>query len=174
MSRTKAMRRPSRANLLALLAKAGREHSDATVLFHATVAQLLDLNLTDYKTLGVLQRLGPLTAGEIAQHTGLASASVTNLVDRLEDKGFVRRMDDASDRRRVIVDPVREKIAGVEHVFASTRQSLARLYDGYSDKELAVIADFLARNAARLRAETAKLDGNSSLTRSSRSKAGQG
>jgi hypothetical protein len=30
-----------------------------------------------------------MSAGEIARHAGLATASVTNLVDRLERKGFV-------------------------------------------------------------------------------------
>ena len=148
----------SRAELLASLAQAGREHSDATVLFHATVARMLELNLTDYKALGVLERLGALSAGDIGRHTGLASASVTNLLDRLERKGFVRRVDDPADRRRVLVEAVREKLSGAERVFASTRQSVARLYDGYSEKELAVIADFLRRNAERLRAETARLE----------------
>jgi DNA-binding MarR family transcriptional regulator len=157
MSSAKTGKRPSRGALLATLARAGREHSDATVLFHATVAERLGLNLTDYKALGILQRLGALTAGELARHTGLATASVTNLLDRLEHKGFVRRTSDPRDRRRVLAQPVPEKLAEAERVFASTRASLTRLYQGYSDKELAAIADFLRRNAARLRTETEKL-----------------
>ena len=63
-----------------------RENSDATVLFHSTMANLLGLHPTDYKVLGILQRLGALSAGEIAQQSGLAPASVTNLIDRLENK----------------------------------------------------------------------------------------
>ena len=43
-------------------------------------------------------------------------------------------------------------------MFASAQRSLARLFEPYSDRDLAVIADFLGRNAERLRAETAKLD----------------
>jgi DNA-binding MarR family transcriptional regulator len=128
------------------------------VLFHATMARLLDLNVTDYKTMSVLQRLGPMSAGEIAQHTGLATASVTNLVDRLERKGFVRRVHDAADRRRVMVEPIAEHVDEAHRRFASARQSLARFYDRYTDEELAVIADFLSRNTERLRAETKKID----------------
>jgi DNA-binding MarR family transcriptional regulator len=146
-----------REELVERLARVGREHSDATVLFHAAQAQLLELHLTDYKTLGVLQRVGPLPAGEIARVTGLATASVTNLIDRLERKGFVRRVDDPADRRRVLVEAVPERTNSAAPRFASTRRSLARLYERYSDKELAVIADFLTRNAERLRDETAKL-----------------
>jgi DNA-binding MarR family transcriptional regulator len=135
----------------------GRDHSDATVLFHATIASLLDLHPTDYKVLGILERLGPLRAGEIAQRSGLANASVTNLIDRLEHKGFVRRALDPADRRRVMVEAIGGRLTKARSLFASTRRSLARLYDRYSDRDLFVIADFLHHNAERLRRETSKL-----------------
>lgn len=147
----------SRAALLARLAKAGRENSDATVFFHATLARGLALNPTDYKAMDVLERLGPMSAGDIAAHTGLAAASVTNLIDRLEEKGFVRRVDDPQDRRRVLVEPIAEKLARARPLFRSTQQSLAQFYERYSEQELEVIADFLERNAERLQNETRKL-----------------
>lgn len=147
----------SRQEMLEALARVGREHSDATVLFHSTIASLLDLHPTDYKVLGILERAGPLSAGEIARQSGLANASVTNLIDRLVEKGFVRRIADPADGRRVMVEAAAERVSGAASLFASTRRSLARLYDHYSDRDLVVVADFLERNAARLRAETAKL-----------------
>jgi DNA-binding MarR family transcriptional regulator len=75
----------------------------------------------------------------------------------------VRRVHDSEDRRRILVEPVAERVAEARRLFASTRQSLARLYDNYSEEELAVIADFLHRNAERLRAETARLDQGSQV-----------
>jgi DNA-binding MarR family transcriptional regulator len=149
--------RVSRAEILEELARVGREHSDATVLFHGSIASLLDLHTTDYKVLGILERLGPLSAGEIARRSGLAAASVTNLIDRLERKGFVQRVADPADRRRVMVEAVSDRLTNARSLFASTRRSLAQLLDRYSDRELAVIADFLHHNAERLRAETSKL-----------------
>jgi DNA-binding MarR family transcriptional regulator len=149
---------PARKRILEELARVGREHSDATVLFHGTIASRLGLHPTDYKALGILERLGPMSAGEIARHSGLATASVTNLVDRLEEKGFVRRVRDDADRRRVLVEPVRDRISAGRELFASTVESLARLFERYSERELSVVADFLARNAERLREETSKLD----------------
>jgi DNA-binding MarR family transcriptional regulator len=148
-----------RQEILDELARVGREHSDATVLFHSSIASLLDLHPTDYKVLGILERLGPLSAGEIARHTGLANASVTNLIDRLEQKGFVRRVADPADGRRVMVEAVADRLTKARSLFASTRRSLARLYDRYSDRDLAVIADFMHQNAERLRVETSKLTG---------------
>lgn len=157
MKPKQAPMRPTRRQILETLRRAGRENSDATVLFHSTMANLLGLHPTDYKVLGILQRLGSLTAGEIARQSGLAPASVTNLIDRLEGKGFVRRTEH-HDRRRVVVEPVAERLSEAPRRFASMQRSLARLFDLYSDPELAVIADFLGRNAQRLRTETAKLE----------------
>ena len=149
-------RKRTRSDLLALLARVGREHSDATVLFHSTMAGRMGLHPTDYKVLGILERVGALTAGELARSSGLATASVTDLIDRLEGKGFVRRVRDETDRRRILVQPAIDRLAAGKQHFDSARRSLARLYDDYSERELGVIADFLARNAERLRTETEK------------------
>jgi DNA-binding MarR family transcriptional regulator len=149
--------RLSRGEILDELARVGRENSDATVLFHASVASLLGLHPTDYKVLGILERSGQLSAGEIARVSGLATASVTNLIDRLEQKGFVRRVADPTDRRRVMVEAIADRLSGARSLFDSTRRSLAQLYDRYSDRDLSVIADFLRQNAERLRVETRKL-----------------
>jgi DNA-binding MarR family transcriptional regulator len=148
-----------RSEVLEALRRAGREHSDATVLFHAAVAAQLGLNPTDHKTMSILEREGPMTAGEIADRTGLATASVTALVDRLEQRGFVRRVRDPNDRRRVIVEPVPEGVAKFSPFFESPGRSLSWLLARYSAEELRVILDFLGRSTERLRSETTKLTG---------------
>lgn len=154
------MRTAARKRILEELARVGREHSDATVLFHASIASLLGLHPTDYKVVGLLERLGPLSAGEVARHSGLATASVTNLLDRLEHKGFVRRVRDTEDRRRVLIELVRDRLSAGRALFGSTIESLSKLFARYSDRELEVIADFLRRNADRLREETRQLSGD--------------
>jgi DNA-binding MarR family transcriptional regulator len=152
----------ARGKILEELARVGRQHSDASVLFHAAMASRLGLHPTDYKALSILERLGAMTAGDLSRHSGLATASVTNLIDRLERRGFVRRVDDPRDRRRVLVEASVDRVAAARKLFESTRKSLTRLYERYTVPELAAIADFLARNAARLRDETAKLELDSS------------
>lgn len=145
--------KPSRAELLATLRRVGREHGDATVLFHSALAAKLGLHPTDYKALGVLDRLGPLSAGELGRHTGLAAASVTNLIDRLEARGFLRREPDPTDRRRLVLRADVSDLTDNEF-FASSQRSIARMWERYTDSELAVILDFLGDTAERLRART--------------------
>ncbi|WP_081809487.1 MarR family winged helix-turn-helix transcriptional regulator [Mycobacterium sp. URHB0044] len=146
----------SRSELLAELQRVGREHSDATVLFHSTLAAEVGLHPTDYKALGILDRLGPMSAGELAHHTGLAAASVTNLIERLVTKGLLRREPDPADRRRVLLSAEVSQLTDNEF-FRSWQRAATQVWERYSDTELAVILDFLADTAQRLRARTEAL-----------------
>lgn len=108
----------------------------------------------------LILRLGPLPAGEIARHTGLATASVTGLIDGLERKGFVQRRRDARDRRRVIVEPVMEKIEALAPCFAMFRQLTGELLDAYSEEEIEIILDVMARVTDFMRRATERLRAN--------------
>ncbi|KWX02403.1 Transcriptional regulatory protein [Carbonactinospora thermoautotrophica] len=149
-----------RAELLAALHEAGRNHSNAAVMFHAAVSARMGLGATEEKTLDLLERLGPLTAGEIAERSGLAPASVSGLIDRLERKGFVRRVRDTADRRRVIVEIDHDRIAGFGALFEGLVRRLNDLYASYTDDQLELILDFLRRSASIQRDATAELTGD--------------
>jgi DNA-binding MarR family transcriptional regulator len=132
-----------RKKLLEELSAVGRENSNAVVMFHSAVAAKMGLGMTEEKALDLLERLGPLTAGDLAQHTGLVPASVSGLIDRLEAKGFVRRIKGTTDRRRVVVEINYERIAGFGRLFDGLVAGLTELYAGYSDEQLELILDFL-------------------------------
>jgi DNA-binding MarR family transcriptional regulator len=147
-----------RAELLEELALAGRAMSAATVMFHATVAALQGLSATEEKALDLLERFGPLTAGELAKRAGLAPASVTGLINRLEGKGFARRIAHPDDRRSILVEVDAERVfAGMAPLFTDWVRSLEELYDGYTDEQLELILHFLTEVARRQQAATARL-----------------
>ena len=156
----KSRANPGRKQLIDDLLFAGREISAATVMFHTVIAARAGLAATDTKTIDTLQRLGPVTAGELAHHTGLATASVTSLIDRLEEKGLVRRVRDAQDRRRVIVEPVQERISESATLFGWVRNAYATLLDAYSDEQLRTILDYMRRSGQRTRELTAEMTAN--------------
>ncbi|MEV4391004.1 MarR family transcriptional regulator [Nonomuraea sp. NPDC049607] len=139
------------------LVEAGRESSNAAVMYHSAMGERLGLGMTEEKTLDLLQRQGPLTAGELSQHTGLAPASVSGLIDRLEAKWLVRRVRDTKDRRRVIVEINWERLAGFGELFEPFVAAMSGLYDRYTDEELALIVDFLRRSTALQREATTEL-----------------
>lgn len=47
---------------------------------------------------------GPLPAGEVSARMHVTSGTMTSVLDTLERKGYVRRLADPADRRRVLVD----------------------------------------------------------------------
>ncbi|HEY7130982.1 MAG TPA: MarR family transcriptional regulator, partial [Candidatus Limnocylindrales bacterium] len=57
---------------------------------------------------------GATTAGRLSEITGLTSGAVTRVIDRLEQAGYVRRIPDPADRRRVIVEVVPERVASIQ------------------------------------------------------------
>jgi DNA-binding MarR family transcriptional regulator len=138
------------------LAAALNAHSEAVVLFHSSVAQSMGLDPSAYKTLFLLNRLGPLSAGEIARETGLATASVTDLIDRLGAKGYVSRGPHPTDRRRIVVTLNEASVTSSRRGFGVPNPSLTELCERYDDEQLELIADFLRRNAQRLRDDLAK------------------
>ena len=148
---------PSRADLLARLHLAGRESSTATVMFHATLASMKGLSATETKAIDVLDRQGPLTAGELAVRTGLAPPSVTGLIDRLARKGFVRRVDDPDDRRRVRVERCPEAVAELTPLFADFGAQIDALYAEFTDEQLHTILRFMIEITRRQRDATARL-----------------
>jgi DNA-binding MarR family transcriptional regulator len=81
-----------------------RRSQNATARFDQAVADALGVNRTDMRCLDTLEREGPVPAGRLAEATGLTSGAITTALDRLERRGFARRIPDPSDRRRVLVE----------------------------------------------------------------------
>jgi DNA-binding MarR family transcriptional regulator len=138
-----------REHLIEAVLQASRESSTLAIFFHASIAERVGLGATEEKTLSLLDQQGPLTAGEIASHTGLTTPSVTSLIDRLENKGMVRRVRDPHDRRRVIVEPNQQRLAELDQVFHSLQEAFRELLEIYTDEQLATIADYLSRAVQR-------------------------
>ena len=147
---------------------AARKSSASAVMFHGAVAQRFGLTATDSKTIDILSREGPLTAGEIATRTGLQATSVTSLIDRLEDKQMVRRVRDPADRRRVIVELVPGVAARLGAVYDVLRADMESELERYSDDELALITTFLSRSADAMLAAIAKLEAAPATTKRGR------
>jgi DNA-binding MarR family transcriptional regulator len=109
----------------------GREISTNTVLFHSRIAEQMGLSGTDHKCLElVLSAKAPLTAGQIAQLSGLSTGAVTGVIDRLERRGFARRVRDPHDRRKVLVEIAEFEESQYQHLF----QDMIRLTETVLEK----------------------------------------
>ncbi len=122
-----------------------RDLSTSTVLAATTIAQQVGLGPNDLKCAELLVRRGPLTAGQLAEATGLTSGAITGIVDRLEKAGWARRDADLRDRRRVVIHPGPQDTEAVAGLYDSHMQALDQLLSNYTDEQLALILTFVHR-----------------------------
>jgi DNA-binding transcriptional ArsR family regulator len=136
-------------------ARLGDEFSTAVVMFHEAIGQHLGLSAADHKALGIIGRSGSLSAGELADRTGLTAGAVTGLVDRLERRGLVDRLPDPADRRRIVLSAVTSP--DLTAIFAGLGSDVAEFSAGYSAADWEVIVDYLTNMIEVLRRHTKRL-----------------
>jgi DNA-binding MarR family transcriptional regulator len=97
----------------------------------------------EFDVLAALRRAGTpyeLSPGRLLKETLVTSGTMTNRVDRLEERGFVRRLPDPSDRRGVLVrltDQGRGTVDGALDGLLSREVDLLAALDGSDRKALA-------------------------------------
>jgi DNA-binding MarR family transcriptional regulator len=157
---TRAKPSIQRAELLAELDVALRDNGAQTVHFSEAVAERVGIHPTDLETLDLLHRRGPLTAGQIAAATGLRTASVTALIDRLEARDLAHRVRDPADRRKVLVEIDRDR-AGQEiaPLYEGLSARMADLLSHYADDQLVLIRDYLQAGYELMLDETDRVQG---------------
>ena len=136
-----------------------REMSTETIMFHQGVADVLGLHITDHKCLDLIRQYGAMPAGRLAELTGLTTGAITGIIDRLEKAGYVRRTNDPKDRRRTIIEPVRNKKweRKIEAIFIPLHERMHKLLSSYSESELAFLLDVLTKSIELTREESKKL-----------------
>lgn len=135
----------------------GWELSTAVVLFHEAIGRRLGLSAVEHKALGLITRAGPLTAGDLAERTGLSPGAVTGLVDRLERAGYVRRTRDRADRRRVLVTTVPGRRPDLSEIFDELTAAMTALIDRYDEHQLRAIHDYVVGTIDILHEQTRRL-----------------
>jgi DNA-binding MarR family transcriptional regulator len=111
--------------------------------FDERVAKKLKLSRTDMRCLDLIGRLGPITAGRLAEESGLTTGAVTFILDRLEEAGMVTRRRDTEDRRRVWVEIVPEAQERLEDLQQPVADEMRRVAQRFKAEELATVRDFM-------------------------------
>jgi DNA-binding MarR family transcriptional regulator len=150
-----------RAAILDALFAAFRTGSAQSVMFSQAAADRMGMASSDIECFDLLAVHGPMTAGRLAELTGLTTGAITGVIDRLERSGYARRERDPNDRRRVIVQPIMERAIEGERYFGPLAAATHELLTRYTDDELGLILDFYTRandmmqgQITRLRTET--------------------
>jgi DNA-binding MarR family transcriptional regulator len=98
------MSRDNKQALVDELIHLARAHEAANDAFDEVAREKLGINRTDLRCLNIVENQGPMNAGRLAELSGLTTAAVTAVLDRLERAGYARRVRDTEDRRQVQVE----------------------------------------------------------------------
>jgi DNA-binding MarR family transcriptional regulator len=138
-----------------------RALSTRTVLFHAAVAERMGLSQGDHKALDLIyeaeQKNALMTAGQLAEATGLTTGAITGLVDRLEKAKLVHRTPDPQDRRKVVLAPTHARDDELFALLSPIGKRAMNLSERYTDAELEIIMDYVARTIELTVEETQRL-----------------
>ena len=134
-----------RQELMRGLNRISRESSGLGVLFGEEVARRMGINHTDLECIDVIGQRERVTAGEVAEASGLTTGAVTGVIDRLEKAGYVKRERDPNDRRKVYVRLLPKALSEGGKYYGPFEQSVMALIDSYSDKDLALFLDYFTR-----------------------------
>jgi DNA-binding MarR family transcriptional regulator len=142
-----------RERLAAEILRATGELGAGRAALSQAIADRHGLATTDVAVLRQLAAEGAVPVGRISELTSLTTGATTRLIDRLEQAGYVRRLPDPADRRRVLVEPVTERCAEVVSAFDPVDEAFRRMLDPLPDAFLEPIRDFLDSCAAAARAQ---------------------
>ena len=119
-----------------------------SVLGNERIAREFDLLVTDLQTLHLLVlREDVRTPKLLSEATGLPTSTVTRVIDRLERAGYIRRVDDPRDRRKVNIELVPEKVDTIIGHYEQYSDGLARINSDFSEDELGLVARYLEQSS---------------------------
>jgi DNA-binding MarR family transcriptional regulator len=139
------------------LEHAVRRSSAQGVIFGQTVANVAGISNSDLECLDFLNLEGRVTAGRLAEVTGLTTGAITGVVDRLEQAGLVRRERDDNDRRKVFIAAIPENTAKIGKFYEHLQRAMRKVWDTYSDAELRLLLRFATQGYETMLAATEEL-----------------
>ncbi|HEX5234950.1 MAG TPA: MarR family transcriptional regulator [Silvibacterium sp.] len=130
------------------------------ILYNQRVAAQLGMNPTDMQCIHLLDLMGPLTPGKLAESTGLTTGGVTVVLDRLEKAGLTRRERNPQDRRSVVIHLQPGTLEGMEAQYRSINEQMAALLAQIPERDLKTVLGFFSKlNSIRATSETDRSPG---------------
>lgn len=122
----------------------------ATEMFGRDLAKAAGLTPAQFRVLQVISEKGWSTPKTIATRMGVSQATMTALIDKLEQKGMVSRQRSERDRRQTDIVISEKGAAAIEQAPDALQQIFVRRFEALEDWEQAQLIASLERVAAML------------------------
>jgi MarR family transcriptional regulator, 2-MHQ and catechol-resistance regulon repressor len=107
--------------------------------------QSYQLNTSEFGTLELLYNRGRQPIQSIASRLLMANSSMTYVIDKLENRGFITRTADVVDKRMTMIDLTKEGRTFFDNIFPHHKETLRSIYQDLSDEELASVIELLKK-----------------------------
>ena len=119
----------------------------------ATVARRYGLSHAALNALAVIEGAGgPIPTGEISARMHITTGTMTSVLDTLERNGYIKRIADPNDRRRVLVDITPDAQAVLDKMLPEVQHVVAAAMANIDDDALQALLDALAAVSAAIAA----------------------
>ena len=133
---------PRKIGLLITLTKQYQER----ILTRLLVKYAIDeFNGPQGRILYVLWNSNSISIQELAQRTGLANATLTSMLDRMERKNLLRRTADPGDRRKTRICLTEQAFGLREKYDAVTAAMTGITCQGFSEEEIEQLESYMER-----------------------------
>jgi DNA-binding MarR family transcriptional regulator len=138
-----------------------RQFTGINASFFRVAATRIGIAVTDMQVLDILDLIGPATAGQLADLTGLTTGAITRILNRLEEAKLVFRERDPNDGRKVIVQLTqsKDKMRQIRSILDATEKVWDEVASRYTDEQLAFLMEFLKHSAMLSRRELVQWQG---------------
>ncbi|MEV1128787.1 helix-turn-helix domain-containing protein [Agromyces sp. NPDC049794] len=119
------------------------------ILGNERIARDFGLLVTDLQTLHLLVlRDDVRTPKRLSRTTGMPTSTVTRVVDRLEASGYLRRVNDPQDRRRINIELVMDRIEPIIIRYGQFTDALEQTHAEFTEEELGIVARYLEQTGS--------------------------
>ena len=125
----------------------------ATDLHSRQLEKTVGLTAPQLLLLQILRQKGEVTIGTLARDMNLSQATVTTVMDRLEDRGLARRIRGETDKRKVYATLTEAGDQLLLNAPTLLQQSFIRQFQDLQDWEQAMILSSLQRVAQMMDAQ---------------------
>jgi len=122
-----------------------RDLSSELARLNQLVGEQVDLQPVDLGVLDLVSRHGPISPSRLVEMLGIHPATLTGVLDRLSDGGWVERRADPEDRRRITVVALRQRGGELARLYRPMSTSIAEICSTFTPAQLETIRGFLVQ-----------------------------
>jgi len=107
--------------------------------------QIDEINPAQGRIMFVLWRHDGISINELARRTSLGKSTLTSMLDRLEQSGYLKRVPSPKDRRQILIQRTKKDKAFQETYVQISKDMTRLFYKGFSKNEMDEFEHFLRR-----------------------------